>query len=87
LVAAATLIGFPGEANADVPYTFFQNNGTGHCLDSNWVGEAYTLECNGGNYQNWRTSRLFDNVYLVIDNQTDRCLDSDGAGRVYTSPC
>jgi len=54
----------------------------GLCLDSNDSGNAYTLPCNGGNFQNWR----FD-VNRVRDAQTGRCLDSNDSGNVYTSPC
>jgi hypothetical protein len=58
---------------------------TGLCLDSN--GSAYTLACNGGNYQTWDVYTDPYGGYNFVDNQTGECLDSNDAGDVYTSPC
>ena len=59
----------------DVPLVQFHNIATGHCLDSNTSGSAYTLACNGGNYQNWLE---FVNGATGADifesDQTDLCL-------------
>ena len=63
---------------------------TGWCLDSNDGGAAYTLACNGGNYQNWYavgTSYQGGDAFTLNDAQTGRCLDSNYNGNVYTSPC
>ena len=35
------------------PWTWV-NTATNRCLDSNGQGNAYTLGCNGGDFQRWR---------------------------------
>jgi serine/threonine-protein kinase len=93
VVVAATLIAFPGMAHADVLYSgIYRNWDTARCLDSNAAGNAYTLGCNGGNYQNWKIDHVQTyNGWLfgfrIINQQTERCLDSNAAGWVYTLPC
>jgi serine/threonine-protein kinase len=64
------------------PVSTLYNGQTGQCLDSNYNGNAYTMPCNGGNYENWRF-----NVNAIQDNQTGLCLDSNSNGNVYTMSC
>ena len=59
-----------------------QDAQTGLCLDSDIYGNAYTDNCNTGNYQNWR----FD-VNGIVNAQTGLCLDSNSYGQVYTKSC
>jgi serine/threonine-protein kinase len=81
----ALTVATPNVAQADTPQTVV-DVATLKCLDSNAVGFAYTLSCNGGNYQNWhRHAGTF--ATKVINNQTGRCLDSNAAKQVYTLPC
>lgn len=56
---------------------------TRRCLDSNDNGKAYTLDCNGGDYQKW----YYANDDTIRDKKTGRCLDSNDQGNAYTLPC
>jgi hypothetical protein len=67
------------------PWTW-KNTATLRCLDSNNSGSAYTLGCNGGNFQLWTNTPL--NFGDQIRNKaTGRCLDSNTAGNAYTRIC
>lgn len=78
--AAAT-----GQAQAAGGPGTLVNYVTGECLDSNGDGKIYTLSCNGGSYQVWRTSG--SGTVVLTDAGTGLCLDSDGAGSAYTRTC
>ncbi len=56
---------------------------TKRCLDSNDKGNAYTLECNGGDYQKWYAP----GDGTIRDKKTGRCLDSNDSGNAYTLEC
>lgn len=58
---------------------------TSKCLDSATSGHAYTLPCNGGNFQNW--TRFDGSAGTIVDVATGLCLDSNYDGRVYTGSC
>lgn len=66
--------------------TALKDVSTLRCLDSNTSGNAYTLGCNGGNFQYWITQSL-DFGTELRDRATSRCLDSDTSGKLYTMPC
>lgn len=88
------LTGIPANAwvNAD---TIFRSWATGVCIDSNWAGQAYTLGCNGGNFQNWWPAGDgwtgcgyygCGPVVVLKNDETDLALDSNAGGSVYTNP-
>lgn len=84
LLASAAFHATPAHAQS-VPSTW-KNTATLKCIDSNAVGNVYTLSCNGGAFQLWsNVSSNFGNQ--IINSQTGRCLDSSISGRVYTLPC
>jgi hypothetical protein len=75
--------------------TVLRSWATGVCADSNWAGAAYTLGCNGGNFQNWWPAGDGWNgcgyygcgpVVVIKNVETDRALDSNTGGSVYTNP-
>ncbi|WP_394830307.1 RICIN domain-containing protein [Pendulispora rubella] len=69
----------------------FINLGTSQCMDSNGAGSAYTLGCNGGNYQIWNIHEWLDHTYEFKNIATGRCLSTHGGGGfdndAYTAPC
>ena len=67
------------------PWTW-QNTATLRCLDSNSRGSAYTLGCNGGDFQLWTNTPLnFGDQ--IRDKATGMCLDSNTSGSAYTLSC
>ncbi|MFI7501759.1 RICIN domain-containing protein [Streptomyces sp. NPDC049687] len=55
---------------------------TNQCLDSNYNGDVYWIECNGGNYQNWQ----YESGNRVKNAQTGRYLvRQPGYGWIVTS--
>ncbi len=67
------------------PWTW-TNTATLRCLDSNFVGSAYTQPCNGNNFQLW-TNTPFSFGDQIRDKQTGLCLDSAPSGHTYTLAC
>jgi hypothetical protein len=60
---------------------------TGRCLDSNYLGDIYTLPCNGGNYQRWNF--IYNSswgAYDIQDRQTGLCIATSG-WYVWTEDC
>jgi hypothetical protein len=92
LAAAGALFASTGVAKANVLYDgIYRNWQSGNCLDSNYNGDAYSIACNGGNYQDWSINYLatyqgYIFGFNIIDDRTGMCLDTNG-GSVYTHSC
>jgi hypothetical protein len=83
-------VGVVEAALVDGTYEWRHGNATFLALDSNWAGEVYLLQANGGNFQKWDTalvSTLNGGQFRLKDKATGRCLDSNAAGHVYTLAC
>jgi len=70
--------------------SFLRNVRTGRVLDSNHTGHTYTLDLNGGYFQQWLFRPagfdwMFD-MYTLQNVATGRLLDSNANGTVYTLP-
>ncbi|MBM7807659.1 hypothetical protein JOD57_003496 [Geodermatophilus bullaregiensis] len=70
--------------------------GEGKCLDSDYTGEVYMIDCNGGNYQKWimykRVGVGGEDPMVIQNVQTGLCLDArdrdwNTTEDVYTHPC
>jgi hypothetical protein len=85
-LAVAATIGISSPAWA-ANYGSYQNERQGACLDSNSSGEAYTLGCNSGYYQDWDIQNISGNVYYLRNRATDLCLDANSSNKAYTLSC
>jgi hypothetical protein len=63
------------------PYIILKNQNTGKCLDSDYSGAAYPLDCNGGTFQRWMLDHAFNRL---VNYETHLCLDL-ADGRLLTS--
>lgn len=54
-IGAAGALALAMSVPANAATSRFVNVSTGFCLDSNGSGNVYTLGCNGGNYQHWKS--------------------------------
>jgi hypothetical protein len=92
VAGAGALFASPGVARADVLYNgIYRNWQSGNCLDSNWSGSAYSIPCNGGNFQNWSIDHVdaLNDYYFgfkIIDDETGMCLDTNSSA-LYTHSC
>ena len=86
VLTVAASIGISSPAWA-ANYGSYQNVWSGACLDSNSAGEAYTLGCNTGYYQDWDLQFISGTSYYLKNRATLLCLDGNSAGNVYTHSC
>src|SRR5262245_23564069 len=54
-----------------------KNLATGKVLDSNFDGDVYTLQPNGGWYQRWKAYESTFGTRVFVNVATGRCLDSN----------
>jgi Ricin-type beta-trefoil lectin domain len=85
-LGVAATIGISSPAWA-VNYGSYQNRRQGACLDSNSSGEAYTLGCNTGQYQDWDIQNISGNLYYLKNRATGLCLDANSSNKAYTLSC
>jgi hypothetical protein len=64
----------------------FQNRRQGACLDSS-SGEAYTLGCNTGQYQEWDIRNISANLYYLKNRATGLRLDANSSNKAYPLSC
>ncbi|GGK29192.1 hypothetical protein GCM10010124_22430 [Pilimelia terevasa] len=83
-MAATLLTAAPAQAVGDTGSV--RSVATDRCLDSNNDGVAYTHDCNGGGFQQWRRGSGPQGATFV-NIATNRCLDSDHQGNLYTLGC
>ncbi|GAA0448157.1 hypothetical protein Ade02nite_60800 [Paractinoplanes deccanensis] len=88
LIATALIVaGVAAPAHAADQVNSWRNLATGMCLDSNGLGQVYTMSCNNGLYQNWQDKPMSTNFRNHKNAATGNCLMAGVLSYVNAMPC